>query len=881
MDFPVMQIPALGGGFVIAFIAVVHVFIAHFAVGGGLFLVLTEHLAHRQNSPEILAYVKRHTKFFVLLTMVFGGLTGVGIWFAISLTSPAATLKLVQTYSFGWATEWVFFLGEIACLLVYFYTFEQMDRRRHLFVGWCYFVFGWLSLVMIDGIISSMLTPGEWLETGAFWDGFLNPSFVPSVVLRTMLGLSLAGLFAFVTASRVEDDATRKKLVRFSAGWAVWPLLLMIPSGWWYFQVLPVSVQGMILGHNNEILPLVQALSIAIPGIVVLSLFMALRLPRRSQTALACILLALGFVEVGSFEWIREAARRPYVIYGHMFSNGLPVAELNVVREQGFLKSLRWTEHKSVTPENTLDAGHDIFVNQCLSCHSVRGPLNDILPLTSKFGVVGLESQLTGQGKLNTYMPPFIGNDEERHALAQYVVNVLHSGTAPEQIRSPNPDPVDIPPFDKEKDEFVLLAWNTMGMHCISDSDPYWVLLPPANDLFCQLVRRGESPELVTEGVEIRYQVDAAFANPEQHVSFWDFSEQLFGKKLETGEGLAGNRVSGTLHLSEGQGVYEAALIPVVPYPDGGGFNPYPIFTVEAYDSESGELLAKTRTVAPTSTEMGCKNCHGGTWRVAGVAGISDQTAEDVLAVHDRINKTRLRASAEKGKPVLCQSCHPDPVLKAPGKPGMINLPAAIHGWHASYIDDESEVACGYCHPSGPEGQTRCLRGVHADIGLTCTNCHGTLADHAISLLRYDAAQKRRGAEKLLAQLRPTELEQIAEVNPRRPWVQEPDCLNCHREYMPPESVSAFNEWTEGAEGLYRMRRDEMDALYCGACHGSPHAVYPAVRENGYGPDRDNIAPLQYTHEAAPLGAGGNCSLCHVGTEMSAEDSAHHAMGFR
>jgi hypothetical protein len=43
MNSPIWDVPARG--LLIAFIAIVHVFISHFAVGGGLFLVLTERKA--------------------------------------------------------------------------------------------------------------------------------------------------------------------------------------------------------------------------------------------------------------------------------------------------------------------------------------------------------------------------------------------------------------------------------------------------------------------------------------------------------------------------------------------------------------------------------------------------------------------------------------------------------------------------------------------------------------------------------------------------------------------------------------------------------------------------------------------------------------------
>ena len=91
MNYPIWDLTWAGGGLLIAVIAVIHVYIAHFAIGGGLFLILTEKKALRENSPGIMAYTKRHAKFFMIVTMVLGGLTGVGIWFTISLISPQAT----------------------------------------------------------------------------------------------------------------------------------------------------------------------------------------------------------------------------------------------------------------------------------------------------------------------------------------------------------------------------------------------------------------------------------------------------------------------------------------------------------------------------------------------------------------------------------------------------------------------------------------------------------------------------------------------------------------------------------------------------------------------------------------------------------------------
>ena len=187
MNYPVWYLPSTGGSLWIAVIAILHVVIAHLAVGGGLFLVLTERKAIKTNDNALLDYVKSHTWFFLLLTMVFGGVTGVGIWFIISLINPSVTSVLIHSFVFAWAIEWVFFIGEIVALLIYHYRFNKMKPSDHMKIGWLYFIFAWLSLFMINGILAFMLTPGEWIQTQSFWDGFFNPAFLPSLLFRTSI----------------------------------------------------------------------------------------------------------------------------------------------------------------------------------------------------------------------------------------------------------------------------------------------------------------------------------------------------------------------------------------------------------------------------------------------------------------------------------------------------------------------------------------------------------------------------------------------------------------------------------------------------------------------------------------------------------------------
>ncbi|MBW2251641.1 MAG: cytochrome ubiquinol oxidase subunit I, partial [Deltaproteobacteria bacterium] len=794
----------------------------------------------------------------------------VGIWFTISLLSPAATSILIHTFVFGFATEWVFFTLEIVAIFIYFYTFNKIDNKAHLIIGWIYAVSALISLVLINGIIAFMLTPGDWLETRNFWDAFFNPSFWPSMFFRITIALVLAGIFGFITAVFIKDTDFRENMVRYCARWLMFPFIFMVLFAWWYFASLGDASKAMILGRSPELLFPVKVFVIVFPILFVSGLLMAIRMPRNVKKPMAFVILFIGLVYMGSFEWIREAGRRPYLIPGYMYSNSIKVEDEAKINKQGFLKTARWVNHKEINDDNMLKAGKEIFKLQCISCHSVGGLLNDILPLTKKFTVFGMDSQLDGQGKINDYMPRFMGTRSERMALSRYIVEKMHAKTETPAKVAVKQLPVNIPPFDEKTDEYVLLAWSKFGMHFISDSDSLWMLSPPGNDISAQLIRRGETPEIITEDVDLTYKVEPGFEQPSKKVKFWDYSESLLGKKLSPNIGISGNGLNGKMEINDDLGAFVTIDIPVVPYPDDGKFNPYPLFTIEATDKKNGKTLARTMVVAPVSTEMGCKNCHGGKWRTESVAGFSDETAGDILAMHDKRSKTELLKMAKKGKPLLCQSCHLDPISGMKGKAGLLNLSAAIHGFHANYLTNRDVGACHACHPSSPDGHTQSFRGIHNEIGLDCTSCHGNLEDLALSLLVAEKKAGKTGAKRLMKHLVPTRVDSTGHIKPRSPWINEPDCLNCHIDFNQPETDETFNLWTKSAEELYRLRTDDA-GIMCQACHGSTHAVYPAT--NIYGNKRDNIQPLQYQENPYPLGSNKNCKVCHT---INMDEEMHH-----
>lgn len=158
--------------------------------------------------------------------------------------------------------------------------------------------------------------------------------------------------------------------------------------------------------------------------------------------------------------------------------------------------------------------------------------------------------------------------------------------------------------------------------------------------------------------------------------------------------------------------------------------------------------------------------------------------------------------------PVLCAGCHQSNALGTKGIPEAKSLSERMHSKHADKTND-----CYSCHP-GPK--TRCLRDVMStQKGMKCQDCHGNVANVAATI-----------------------------ASGRRPWLDEPDCGKCHGAAFAVESGKLYRQ-SHGHHGVY-----------CSACHGSPHVIFPS-REA-----RDNQQNIALQGSAGTL----QCVVCHGAT---------------
>jgi cytochrome bd-type quinol oxidase subunit 1 len=421
MDYPLFLVPHIGGGWLIGIVAILHVIISHFAVGGGLLVVATEQVAARRADSFRLAFAQKLSTFLVLLSAVLGAITGVGIWFTIGLVQPAATAALIHAFVWGWAIEWVFFVIEIAAALLYYGTWDKVSRRLHLTIGWIYFGAAYISLVIINGIITFMLTPGLWLQTRSFWDGIFNPTYWPSLLLRTGITLMMAGVFSWLVAAWIRDAEGRRGLVRYLSGWTLGGVILTALGFLWWQANIPADARALVFPEGALLRSsfVLGAGMLALLAAVVVAL--GYLLPRGFGIVAAILAVLLAGTAFGSFERVREGSRKPFVIHGYMYSNGIRVDEVERLNKEGVLTKLKWAGLG--VPAGPLAKGEQVFRGECQMCHSTGGYLA-IRKYVEGQDAEGLAAFLEALRGGRPGMPPIVGTEEEIKALAEYLASL-------------------------------------------------------------------------------------------------------------------------------------------------------------------------------------------------------------------------------------------------------------------------------------------------------------------------------------------------------------------------------------------------------------------------------------------------------------------------
>jgi len=276
-----------------------------------------------------------------------------------------------------------------------------------------------------------MLTPGSWtLENTDIVAGCFNPGFLPSLFIRTFAMFLLGGLFGIIVGTTIKDDLDLKEqLIAFSAKWVL-PAAFIIPfMVWWYWNTLPEStvalVQGGTVGVGGGNLEAITRhfwLAVTAGALIVIGTLLVAARPRSASTGGAIALFLIAQLGVLGAEFFREMARKPYVVYGVLYSNGLwarDAADAEYM-QSCYMQNARWSPD---VESGGLDHGQWVFRLQCASCHTLHG-YRSITDRTEGWAEKFAQDWLARMHETNV-MPPFQGDEADRRALAMYLT-ALH-----------------------------------------------------------------------------------------------------------------------------------------------------------------------------------------------------------------------------------------------------------------------------------------------------------------------------------------------------------------------------------------------------------------------------------------------------------------------
>lgn len=419
-------------GMIIGGLGIFHVFVAQFAIGGGLLMCYFQWLAMTNREPLARQFLDGFFKVLVLVSFVIGAVTGVAMWFTSIQISPVTIGLMIDQFHWLWATEWTFFCLEVGAGYAFYRYSTHLNDKARLTLLVFYAFAAWMSLFWINGILSFQLTPGGWHEDNtALWAGFFNPTFFPTLLFRTVTCLVISSLAACVVINAMPgvDREGKRRLILRCAHFMV-TIVLMPVFGLWFLAVIPADSRSWVMGGS---VPMTMFANIAvgatvlIGGYAVIGLFMQ-RLYINGATA--TLLLALAFGATAGGEFVREGVRKPFTIRKELYSNSITAKNHADPNAKGSVAYLR--KHGSVTddpypvrnadqyPNDQIVLGEKVFRFQCSICHTMEGA-NGLVHLTGAWDDEMLRKNIAKLQQLKTFMPPFSGTPTELEALVQRI----------------------------------------------------------------------------------------------------------------------------------------------------------------------------------------------------------------------------------------------------------------------------------------------------------------------------------------------------------------------------------------------------------------------------------------------------------------------------
>lgn len=205
----------------------------------------------------------------------------------------------------------------------------------------------------------------------------------------------------------------------------------MLPAAAWWFASVPAELRERVFGGA---IAMTLFFVFGIVASIFITLYAYFGLIRGGLTVnlhTAFMLASLAFVATGSMEFVREGIRKPYVIAGVIYSNGLTPEDGERIDRDGFFArddkgSYRYANFvawgKDADALTPVERGRLIYEGQCAACH-VEGGSNDLGPLIDRWSPELMDFTFARLHELKNFMPPLFGTEQDRADLVAFCVD--------------------------------------------------------------------------------------------------------------------------------------------------------------------------------------------------------------------------------------------------------------------------------------------------------------------------------------------------------------------------------------------------------------------------------------------------------------------------
>lgn len=442
--YPTWLETGVGSGWIVAFIATIHVLFSHASVGGAILFGFLANYGVRHNKPVYLEFIKKYGLFLLIFSYVLGSITGPGIWFSATVAAPRGISALIHSFVWVWATEWVFFIIEVIGIYLLVYLAGKVDTKTHTRLTVIFTLASVATLLIIVGVLSFMLWPGNpsWSIEGGVTNAFFGPNTLAQALTRLAFVLSITAVVAGMVAARIKSPEDKASITRILSATGIVGMILGYAAYRWYMQTLPANAEELMVllvpEHLSQLLFITTILGVIYFAVTAVK-------PQILKTWLAFLMTLLVLAGgLAPEEIVRERIRKPWIAGEYLYANQIigkdvPALgiknELSLIAEKGVLKTHPFIPDnlRNITPENEVQVGQVLAMTLCSNCHSLSDkgirPLPEYFKNSDKAAIEAYLGAALYRGHIS-YMPAIPLPKEEREALAAYLAKISESKEA-------------------------------------------------------------------------------------------------------------------------------------------------------------------------------------------------------------------------------------------------------------------------------------------------------------------------------------------------------------------------------------------------------------------------------------------------------------------